>query len=112
MNDIQSKSVARNRAIRLDRVCDLTGASRSTIWRRVLDDPDFPKPFKLSAGITVWDEGEVFTWIAAKKNAVPHTQRPLGPEGSVASQQRRAGAKGLSEVPTALNAGGRNVDRA
>jgi predicted DNA-binding transcriptional regulator AlpA len=58
-----------SRAIRLPEVCRLTGASRASVWRRVHDDPDFPKPFKLSAGITVWDESDVFGWLAAKKNA-------------------------------------------
>jgi predicted DNA-binding transcriptional regulator AlpA len=72
MNDIQSKSLARGRAIRLNQVCDLTGASRSSVWRRVHDDPGFPKPFKLSAGITVWDEGEVYGWLATKKKARSH----------------------------------------
>ncbi len=69
MNGILPNSVARTRAIRLDRVCDLTGVSRSTIWRRVLDDPDFPKPFKLSAGITVWDEAEIIAWLVSKRSA-------------------------------------------
>lgn len=69
MNDIQSKSAARSRAIRLGRVCDITGASRSTVWRLGLNDPDFPRPFKLSAGITVWDEGEIFAWLVTKKKA-------------------------------------------
>jgi predicted DNA-binding transcriptional regulator AlpA len=112
MNDNQPNSVARTRAIRLDRVCELTGASRSTIWRRVLDDPNFPKPFKLSAGITVWDEGDVFSWIAAKKNAVPKTNAPLAPKAQSRHSKVAPGRRRLSEVPAALNAGGRNVDRA
>jgi predicted DNA-binding transcriptional regulator AlpA len=74
MYDTQSGSVARTRAIRLDRVCDLTGASRSTIWRRVLDDRDFPKPFKLSAGITVWDEAEIIAWLVSKRSAARNNQ--------------------------------------
>lgn len=112
MNDNHPSSVARTRAIRLNGVCDLTGASRSTIWRRVLDDPDFPKPFKLSAGITVWDEGEVFSWIAAKKNAVPHANAPLAPKAQSRHSKDAPGRRCPSEVPAALNAGGRNVDRA
>jgi prophage regulatory protein len=69
MNDIQSKSLARSRAIRLDRVCDLTGVSRATVWRWVKTDPSFPLRFQLSAGITCWDEGEILAWIDAKKAA-------------------------------------------
>ena len=69
MNDNHPGSVAHTRAIRLDRVCDLTGVSRATIWRRVLDDPAFPKPFKLSEGITVWDEAEIIAWLVSKRSA-------------------------------------------
>jgi predicted DNA-binding transcriptional regulator AlpA len=56
-----------SRAIRLPRVCDLTGASRATVWRKVKDDATFPKPFHLSTAITCWDEGEVLHWIESKK---------------------------------------------
>lgn len=52
-----------NRAIRLSEVCQMTGASRATVWRWVKARPDFPRPFKLSDAITVWDEGEVRSWI-------------------------------------------------
>ena len=79
MTNILPNSVPPTRAIRLDRVCDLTGASRSTIWRRVLDDPDFPKPFKLSAGITVWDEGEVTAWLISRRTAARNNTRRLTP---------------------------------
>ena len=57
-----------SRAIRLPRVCDLTGASRPTIWRWVRNDASFPKPFSLSAGVTAWDEAEVIKWLQAKKS--------------------------------------------
>ena len=53
-------------AIRLPRVCQLTGASRATIWRLVQIDQTFPKPFKISAGVTCWDEGEVLEWLKSK----------------------------------------------
>jgi predicted DNA-binding transcriptional regulator AlpA len=55
------------RAVRLPRVCDLTGASRATIWRKVKEDASFPRPFKLSPAITVWDEAEVLQWLTSKK---------------------------------------------
>jgi prophage regulatory protein len=56
------------RAIRLPRVCDLTGASRATIWRWVKDST-FPAPFHLGPAIAVWDESEVLDWIETKKSA-------------------------------------------
>ena len=53
-------------AIRLPRVCELTGASRATIWRLVQSDHNFPRPFKISVGITAWHEGEVVDWVKSK----------------------------------------------
>jgi predicted DNA-binding transcriptional regulator AlpA len=69
MQATNAQQLSTTRAIRLPEVCRLTGTSRATIWRRLHDDPDFPKPFKLSAGITVWDEREVLDWLVAKKKA-------------------------------------------
>ena len=62
-----TSSVTDSRAIRLPRVCDLTGASRATLWRWSKTDPTFPKPFRLSSAITVWDEREVISWLNGKK---------------------------------------------
>jgi prophage regulatory protein len=61
-------ALAPSRAIRLPQVCELTGASRPTIWRWVRDDTSFPKPFSLSAGITAWDEAEIVAWLQVKKS--------------------------------------------
>ena len=55
------------RAIRIPRVCDLTGLSRASVWRFARDDPDFPKPFRLSEAATAWDEPEVVNWIEARR---------------------------------------------
>lgn len=65
-NDLEPP-FADSRAIRLPRVCDLTGASRATLWRWSKTDPTFPKPFHLSSAITVWDEREVISWLNGKK---------------------------------------------
>jgi prophage regulatory protein len=69
MQATKFKPVAISRAIRLPSVSDLTGMSRATIWRKVKKDASFPRPFHLSASITVWDEGEILDWIASKKAA-------------------------------------------
>lgn len=55
------------RAIRLDEVMHLTGASRPTIWRWAKNHPTFPKPFKLSESITCWDAAEIRDWLIARK---------------------------------------------
>jgi predicted DNA-binding transcriptional regulator AlpA len=70
MTATESKLCAPARAIRLPQVCSLVGMSKATIWRRVHDDPAFPKPFKLSRGVTVWREDAVFAWLEAKQRAV------------------------------------------
>ncbi len=67
MQAIKTKGASPSRAVRLPRVCDLTGASRSTVWRWVNRDQTFPKPFHLSSAITCWDEGEILDWIGTKK---------------------------------------------
>ena len=67
MTTIALATTSHDRAIRLPRVCDLTGVSRATVWRWVKTDQSFPKPFSLSPGVTVWDEQELFDWIEAQK---------------------------------------------
>jgi predicted DNA-binding transcriptional regulator AlpA len=69
MQTTKTKQVPPSRAIRIPKVCDLTGASRATVWRWVTRDHSFPKPFHLSSAITCWDEGEILDWIEAKKAA-------------------------------------------
>lgn len=64
----QTQSGRGLRAIRLAQVVAVTGVSRPTIWRWVRNDPTFPKPFHLSAGITAWDEAEITAWIEGKKS--------------------------------------------
>jgi predicted DNA-binding transcriptional regulator AlpA len=65
LNDIRQDTPSR--PIRLPRVCELTASSPATVWRKKKNDPTFPRSFKLSEGITCWDENEVFAWIESKK---------------------------------------------
>ena len=58
---------ATGRAIRLPEVCHLTALSKSSVWRLNQTDPTFPRSFLLSAGVTVWDEGEILSWLASKR---------------------------------------------
>lgn len=55
-----------SRAIRIPEVCNLTGMSRATIWRKARDG-SFPQPFRISEAITSWDESEIVAWLDAKK---------------------------------------------
>ncbi len=53
--------------IRDARVAEKIGAkSRATPWRKAKSDPDFPKPVKVSEGITGWIEAEVDAYLERK----------------------------------------------
>lgn len=43
--------------------------SQSQVWRFVKTDGTFPRPFKLSPRITVWDEAAIDAWLENKKGA-------------------------------------------
>ena len=47
----------------------LLPVSQATIWRWVRQNK-FPKPFKLGAGTTVWDAGQVEAFITAQQEVV------------------------------------------
>lgn len=64
-----SQAIFGSRALRLPAVCDLIGTSPATVWRYVRANSGFPRPFRISPGVTAWDEGEVFRWIESKKAA-------------------------------------------
>jgi predicted DNA-binding transcriptional regulator AlpA len=67
MENALPKQRTGDRVMRLPGVCELTCASPATVWRWAKSDPTFPKPFRLSRGVTCWDEGEISAWIEAKK---------------------------------------------
>lgn len=57
------------RFMRPAQVAKFLGTSPTTLWRWVRNIPDFPKPIKLGAGTTVWDEAELIAWVETKKAA-------------------------------------------
>ena len=64
---INRRNYSAGRMLRLTDICEYLGISRATVWRWVQTMADFPKPIRLSSGITVWDEGELRHWVASKK---------------------------------------------
>lgn len=44
----------------------LTGSGESTVWSRVKNDPDHPKPIKLSARCTRFRVGDIRRYIRLK----------------------------------------------
>lgn len=55
-----------NRILRRPEVEDKTGLSKSTIRRRELTDPDFPKRVSLGPNAVGWRESEVQNWIDSR----------------------------------------------
>ena len=54
-------------AAKIGPVAKLIGVSKSTVRRRVRDDPDFPRPFTLSpGGELLWPLAEVRAYLDRK----------------------------------------------
>jgi len=53
--------------IRIDDVVQKTTLAKSTIWLKV-SKGEFPKPIKLSPGITTWKEADIDAWIDSHIN--------------------------------------------
>ena len=68
-NDLENESI---KIIRLPKVSDISGLSRSTIYEKLNPrsrryDKNFPKPIKLGASAVGWFQHEVHQWLLAKK---------------------------------------------
>lgn len=55
----------RERLLRIDDVCFMTGLGRSTVYAKV-KAADFPGPVQLHGTCVAWRETEVDAWIAAR----------------------------------------------
>ncbi len=55
-----------NQLVRVENVASILCISKSHVWAQVNDNPDFPKPFKLSARQTRWKLSEINAYIDAK----------------------------------------------
>lgn len=53
-----------DRLIRRDEVERLTGLSRSSIYWRNQNDPEWPKPVPLGPNTVAWVESEVLAWAS------------------------------------------------
>ena len=60
------------KTLRVDGVAEKLGISPKTVWRFAKTIPAFPKPFKLSANITVWDEADLDAYIEYRKQGDQH----------------------------------------
>lgn len=56
--------------LRVKKVAEKTGISVPMIWAwSRTGQYNFPKPFKLSDQITVWDEEDINKWLLTRKQA-------------------------------------------
>ena len=46
-----------------------TGVAESTWWEWARTIPDFPKPIRISARCTRWDEAEIEAWLESRRVA-------------------------------------------
>lgn len=52
---------------RLNKMCELLGLGKTTIWDLSRHDPDFPKPVKLTSQCTAWRADEVQAWMESRE---------------------------------------------
>jgi prophage regulatory protein len=63
--EMQHHSSQGERLLRLPRVLERVGVSRSTAWLWIRQGR-FPKPVKIGPNITAWRESEIESWIAER----------------------------------------------
>ena len=57
--------MSRNKLLRLEAVKDLTGLSRSSIYK-FMDDGKFPKKINLGVRAVAWSESSIQDWIEGR----------------------------------------------
>lgn len=62
----------------------IMGKGVSTAWRDIRNDPDFPKPIRLSAGCTRFRVGDIRQYLAGKADASAKPKRTQRMKGKVA----------------------------
>ena len=60
---LQESDMKKTRLLRFPQVREMTGLSRTTVWRMERDGK-FPKHRKISARMVCWVEDEVLLWIS------------------------------------------------
>lgn len=63
-----------SRLLRIDKVMERTGLSRTTIWRREREG-DFPSRVRIGPNAVAWREDDVDDWIESRP-AVDPSERP------------------------------------
>jgi predicted DNA-binding transcriptional regulator AlpA len=53
--------------IRAKKLAPQLDVSIPTVWRWSRENPDFPKPYRLSGRVTAWKISEIEAWAEAKR---------------------------------------------
>lgn len=61
-----SQKIAVGRYFRVAELASMLSVNRSTIWRWVKEDPNFPNPIKLGPKVTVWDGCQIQDWLQSR----------------------------------------------
>nr|WP_082727603.1 AlpA family phage regulatory protein [Burkholderia mayonis] len=60
----------RGRGLRPKQAAKYIGVSQTSLWRYARTRSDFPKPIRLTEGVTVFFEAELDAWMAQRAGAV------------------------------------------
>ena len=77
----------RERLLRIDDVCFMTGLGRSTIYAKVKAG-DFPGPVQLHGASVAWRETQVDAWIAARPAVGATPEAPPVPKPAAAASTK------------------------
>jgi prophage regulatory protein len=83
------------RILRVGEVAKKIGGSVAWVWRKSKDDPEFPKPVKISPNITGWIETELDEYLTCKvteHRAAPGKSATVDKAAAISAERRRAAA--------------------
>lgn len=71
MHPSTQKNLAPTKVLRLPKVLEKIGISRSQLYR-LINQGDFPKQYHLSVRTAVWAEAEIEAWLHKKMQGASH----------------------------------------
>lgn len=69
-----------SRLVRVKTLHELLGIGISTLWRWANEKEDFPKPIRVTRGVTLWDLEAVRTWLLRRDRLESEIRGTLSPE--------------------------------
>ena len=71
MHHTTPKQLAPTKVLRLPKVLEKIGISRSQLYR-LINQGEFPKQYHLSIRTAVWNEAEIDAWLLQKMKGATH----------------------------------------